>query len=99
VFCSFNVVVADTDFHPLDAAERLADMIAISPASRGAARPHIETAPVEIGDDVWIGPNVTILKGVHVGAGAFIEPGSVVTRDVPARARVLGNPAQIIGKV
>jgi acetyltransferase-like isoleucine patch superfamily enzyme len=99
VYCSFNVVVADTDFHPLDAAERVADMIALSPASHGAARPHMETAPVEIGDDVWIGPNVTILKGVHVGAGAFIEPGSVVTRDVPARARVLGNPAQIIGEV
>jgi acetyltransferase-like isoleucine patch superfamily enzyme len=48
---------------------------------------------------VWIGPNATILKGVCIGAGAFIEPGSMVTRDVPARARVMGNPAQIIGEV
>jgi hypothetical protein len=44
-------------------------------------------------------PNSTILKGVRIRAGAFIEPGSVVTRDVPPRARVLGNPAQIVGEV
>jgi acetyltransferase-like isoleucine patch superfamily enzyme len=55
--------------------------------------------PVVIEDNVWIGPNATILKGVCIGAGAFIEPGSMVTRDVPARARVMGNPAQIIGEV
>jgi acetyltransferase-like isoleucine patch superfamily enzyme len=49
--------------------------------------------------DVWIGPNATILKGVRIGAGAFIEAGTLITRDVPPRARVLGNPAQIIGEV
>ena len=54
---------------------------------------------IVIEDDVWIGPNCTILKGVRVGAGAFLEPGSLVTRDVPARARVLGNPAQVVGSV
>jgi len=99
VFISFNVVLADTDFHPIDPAARIADAIAISPLAQGRARPPIATAPVRIDDDVWIGPNVTILKGVHIGAGAFIEPGAMVTRDVPARARVLGNPAQIIGEV
>ena len=55
--------------------------------------------PVIIEDDVWIGPNAAILKGVRVGAGAFIEAGSLVTRDVPPRARILGNPAQVIGEV
>jgi acetyltransferase-like isoleucine patch superfamily enzyme len=99
VFISFNVVLADTDFHPIEPAARMADALALSPLSRGRARPAIATAPVVIEDDVWIGPNVTILKGVHIGAGAFIEPGSLVARDVPARARVLGNPAQIIGEV
>ncbi|MBC8132740.1 MAG: sugar O-acetyltransferase, partial [Deltaproteobacteria bacterium] len=38
----------------------------------------------------------TILKGVTIGAGAYVEPGSVVTRDVPAGARVRGNPAAIV---
>lgn len=99
VFISFNVVLADTDFHPIEPAARIADAIAISPLGHGRARPPIATAPVRIDDDVWIGPNVTILKGVHIGAGAFIEPGAMVTHDVPARARVLGNPAQIVGEV
>jgi acetyltransferase-like isoleucine patch superfamily enzyme len=99
VFIGFNVAIADTDFHPLDPAQRMLDAIACSPAGRGRARPPIPTAPVVIEDDVWIGPNATILKGVRIGAGAFIEPGSVVTRDVPPRARVLGNPAQVVGEV
>jgi acetyltransferase-like isoleucine patch superfamily enzyme len=99
VFASFNVVIADTDFHPIDPAQRLLDAIAVSPLAKGRPRPPIATAPVIIEDDVWIGPNVTILKGVRIGAGSFIEPGSLVTRDVPPRSRVLGNPAQIVGEV
>ena len=99
VFASFNVVIADTDFHPVEPAQRMADAIAVSPLARGRPRPAIATAPVIIEDDVWIGPNSTILKGVRIGAGAVIEPGALVTRDVPERARVLGNPAQIVGEV
>jgi acetyltransferase-like isoleucine patch superfamily enzyme len=99
VFASFNVVIADTDFHPIEPAQRLLDAIAVSPLAAGRARPPIAMAPVIIEDNVWIGPNVTILKGVRIGAGAFIEPGSLVTRDVPPRARVLGNPAQVVGEV
>jgi acetyltransferase-like isoleucine patch superfamily enzyme len=99
VIFSFHVVIADSDFHPLDPAQRILDAIAISPLHSGAERPAIGSAPVVIEDDVWIGPNATILKGVTIGAGAFIEPGSLVTRNVPPRARVLGNPAQIIGEV
>ena len=99
VFASFNVVIADTDFHPIEPAQRLLDAIAVSPLGRGRPRPPIATAPVVIEDDAWIGPNVTILKGVRIGAGAVIEPGALVTRDVPPRARVLGNPAQVVGEV
>jgi acetyltransferase-like isoleucine patch superfamily enzyme len=99
VVFSFHVVIADADFHPLEPAQRILDAIAISPLHGAQTRPAVGTAAVYIEDDVWIGPNVTILKGVRIGAGAFIEPGSLVTRDVPARARVLGNPAQIIGEV
>lgn len=98
VIFSFHVVIADSDFHPLEPAQRILDAIAISPASGNQPRPAIGSAAVHIEDDVWIGPNATILKGVRVGAGAFIEPGSLVTHDVPPRARVLGNPAQIIGE-
>jgi len=57
---------------------------------------NLETAPVEIGDGVWIGMNATILKGVRVGERAIIGAGSVVTKDVPAFSMVVGSPAKIV---
>lgn len=52
---------------------------------------------LDIGHDVWIGVNVTILAGCHkIGTGAIIGAGSVVTKDVPPYAIVAGNPAHII---
>jgi acetyltransferase-like isoleucine patch superfamily enzyme len=99
VLIGWNTTITDTDFHPIAPAERIADAIACSPLGKGRARPPVVRRPVVIEDDVWIGPNATILKGVRIGRGAFIEPGALVTRDVPERARVLGNPAQIIGEV
>lgn len=53
-------------------------------------------APVSIGDDVWIGTRVIILPGVRIGDQAVVGAGSVVTRDVPARAVVCGVPARVI---
>jgi acetyltransferase-like isoleucine patch superfamily enzyme len=99
VVIGWNTTIADTDFHPLAPAERIADAVACSPLGKGRPRPEVLKRPVIIEDDVWIGPNATILKGVRLGAGAWIEAGSVVTRDVPPRARIMGNPAQIIGEV
>jgi acetyltransferase-like isoleucine patch superfamily enzyme len=99
VVIGWNATVADTDFHPIGPAERIADAVACSPLGKGRPRPEVLRLPVVIEDDVWIGPNATILKGVRVGAGAFVEAGALVTRDVPARARVLGNPARVMGEV
>lgn len=59
----------------------------------GSARES--TAPVHIGDHVWIGARATILKGVTIGDGAIVAACSVVTRDVPARALVAGVPATV----
>ena len=50
--------------------------------------------PVRIGRNVWIGGGAIILPGVTVGDDAIIGAGSVVTRDVPAGATVVGNPAR-----
>jgi acetyltransferase-like isoleucine patch superfamily enzyme len=54
------------------------------------------TAPIVVGDRVWIGQRATILKGVTVGDGAVIAAGSVVTRDVPGRSVVAGIPARVV---
>lgn len=52
--------------------------------------------PVKICDNVWIGCNCIVLKGVTVGEGAVIAAGSVVTGDVPPKTLVAGNPAKVI---
>jgi acetyltransferase-like isoleucine patch superfamily enzyme len=55
-------------------------------------------APVDIGNDVWVGAGVIILKGVSIGDGAILGAGSVVTKDVPARTKVVGVPARILAE-
>ena len=49
-----------------------------------------------IGSDVWIGGDVTIMGGVHIGSGAVIGTGTMVTKDVPPYAVVVGNPMRVI---
>ncbi|MEJ7678561.1 MAG: DapH/DapD/GlmU-related protein [Segetibacter sp.] len=95
VFIAGGVTIVDTDFHPLDAAARIVDTIAISTVGDKSKRPMFDSLPVVIEDDVWIGFNATILKGVTVGKGSIIHPGAVVLKNVPAGAVVSGNPAQI----
>lgn len=52
--------------------------------------------PVVIENDVWIGARCILLPGVHIGSGAILAAGSVITKDVPAYAVVGGNPAKVI---
>jgi acetyltransferase-like isoleucine patch superfamily enzyme len=86
VLVGAGVLIVDTDAHPLHPADRL----------RGLP-PAI--SPVEIADDVFIGARAIILKGVHVGQGAVIGAGSVVTSDVPAFKIAAGNPARVVAEV
>jgi carbonic anhydrase/acetyltransferase-like protein (isoleucine patch superfamily) len=94
VVVSYQVTIADSDFHPLDRASRREDALANAPGASARPRPRVESRPVVIGDEVWIGIGAIVLKGVRIGRGARIAAGAVVTRDVPEGATVTGNPAR-----
>ena len=96
VVVSYNVTIADSDFHPREPEQRKLDAMANAPAGDKSLRPPVIARPVVIEDDVWIGIGAIILKGVRLGRGAQIRAGAVVTRDVPAGATMAGNPAQLM---
>lgn len=82
-----NSVIVDTDFHPTD------------PETRMDHFTNCDTEPVKIGQNVFIGMNSIILKGVSIGDGGVVGAGSVVSQDVPERTLVAGNPATEIRKL
>jgi acetyltransferase-like isoleucine patch superfamily enzyme len=82
-----NCTITDTDFHPIDPVVRAED------PARG------ETAPIDIGNDVFIGTQSIVLKGVTIGSGSTIGAGSVVTSDIPSGVIAAGNPARVIRSI
>lgn len=57
---------------------------------------HFVTKSIKTGNHVWIGINVTVLKGITIGNGAVIVAGAVVTRDLPPYGLAAGVPAKVI---
>lgn len=86
VFVGAGCTVIDSDCHPLDAEAR-------ARGERG------RTSPIVLEDDVWLGMNVLVLKGVRIGAGTVVGAGSVVTGDLPAGVVAAGNPARVVGSI
>lgn len=80
-----------TAFHPANARERFG----APRADGGIAFCKTQSAPVTIGNDVWIGGGAIILPGVTIGDNAAIGTGSVVTHDIPANTIAYGNPCRV----
>ena len=81
-----NCIIIDNDAHPIDFIKRRDPPTANNTTSK----------PISIEDDVWIGANCTILKGVTIGARSIIGAGSVVTSEIPKDCIAAGNPCKII---
>jgi acetyltransferase-like isoleucine patch superfamily enzyme len=81
-----DVIVADTDFHPVDVVPRREEAL---------PEPSPDDAIV-IENDAFIGARAIVLRGVRVGAASVIGAGSVVTRDVPPGVVAAGNPCRVI---
>ena len=77
-----QVVIYDCDFHE------------VNPETRNASAG--ELLPVRIGDHVWLGSRVMILKGVTIGDHSVVAAGSVVTSSIPARSIAAGTPARVL---
>jgi len=94
VIMSWGITIVDHDSHSIDWEKRRDD---VRDWSRGKKNwKHIAHAPVVVGDKAWIGFNVSILKGVTIGEGAVVGACSVVTKDIPAYAVAVGNPARVV---
>jgi len=81
VLISHNVNILDNNSHPIDASERHQDYKLI--IKKGFQNIDLNAKPIIIEDDVWIGFNATILKGVTIGKGSIIGACAVITKDVP----------------
>lgn len=81
----------------------LAQHVVVSGLNHAYRDPHraikdqpIETAPIVIEDDCWLGANVVVTAGVTIGKHCIVAAGSVVTKSIPAYSVAVGNPARVI---
>ena len=89
-----DVLIIDTDSHELNYMVRNG-----SSPSGNVWGETIKSSPIVIEDDVWIGAQCIVLKGVTIGARTIIGAGSVVAKSIPADCIAAGNPCRIIKKI
>lgn len=92
---SHNCNIIDSNSHPIDAQLRRLDYENIYNGGKGLSD-KVSCKPIELGDDVWIGANSCIMKGVTLGDRTIVAAGSVVTKSFPSDVIVAGNPAKIV---
>lgn len=95
VLISHNVNIFDSLTHPLNARQRHAQFKEISKFGHPRSI-DLGERPVTVNNDVWIGANACVLRGVTIGEGAIVGAGSVVTHDIPPFTIAAGNPASVI---
>lgn len=95
VVVSENVVIVDTNNHPLSINFRKVGAMMPRNSTLHLWK-YAEHKPVVIGDNVWIGENARICKGVTIGDNSVIAANSVVTKNIPANSIAAGNPAKIV---
>lgn len=97
VLIAWGCTIVDHNSHSLSAVQRAKDVADWYVNRKDWS--DVTKKPVKIKDNVWIGFNSIILKGVTVGEGAIIGAGSVVTKDVEPYTVVAGNPAKFIKRI
>lgn len=95
VLISHNVNIFDSLTHPLAARKRHAQYRSIVQTGHPKFI-ALDEQPVTVANDVWIGANACILRGVSIGEGAIVGACSVVTHDIQPYTIVAGNPARVI---
>jgi maltose O-acetyltransferase len=101
VFLNYNCIILDVTHVTIGEGTKIGPAVQIytadHPRDEGTRRAGLEFArPITIGEHVWVGGAAIILPGVTIGDGAIVGAGAVVTRDVPAGATVVGNPARVL---
>ncbi|MEC5291577.1 MULTISPECIES: acyltransferase [unclassified Aurantimonas] len=83
VLVSWGAHIHDTNSHPLDANARFRQTEEILLRGHPRIDPGIRSAPIVIGDDVWIGTGAMVMRGVTIGARSIIGARAIVRQDVP----------------
>lgn len=92
---SHNCNIIDSNSHPTDAQLRRLDYEDLLNGGTGLSK-EVVCAPIVLGNDVWIGANSCVMKGVILGDRTIVAAGSVVTKSFPSDVIVAGNPAKIV---
>lgn len=103
-YCNANAMFLDTNWITIGSRVKIGPRVNLltagHPIDAGVRTSMLEFAkPITIGDNTWLGGNVTVLPGVNIGTNVVIGAGAVVTHDIPDNVVAVGNPAHILREI